>query len=290
LWKVVGVFALVFAAVQLAVAALDVGFNYLMELINANDNVRVFVGSTVSQAGMIAAVILITAPVIRAVLNKSGFESLYPRTKNWCKNLLVGIGISSAALLTVFLIELAFGWISVTGLALDGAASDAWLRAIWVALLFNLTVSVGEEVLFHGLLMQGTIEAWDKWGALFISPIIFGGYKIIDIGQNDTNWLQFIPLLALPGVMLGLAYLRTGNLWLATGLHFAWNLFQDDILNLTGSHNGETLFGLVTNITGPKWFVGSSYGIEVGAAGVLSLIILGTGIWWWTKKSSLQKN
>ena len=290
LWKVVGVFALVFTAVQLAVAALDVGTDYLMDLINANDNVRAFIGSTISHAGMIAAIILITAPVIRAVLNKHGVESLYPRTKNWLKDLFSGIGISSAAMLILFLFELAIGWISVTGLALEGAASDTWLRAIWLALLFNLTISVGEEVLFHGLLMQGTIEAWDEWGALFISSIIFGGYRIIDIGVNATNWLQFIPLLALPGMIFGWAYLRTGNLWLATGLHFAWNLFRDDIFNLTGSNSGETLFGLVTNVTGPKWFVGSSYGIEVGAASVLSLIIVSAGIWWWTKKSGLLRN
>ena len=173
LWKVIGVFALVFAAVQLAVAALDVGTNYLMDLINANDNVRAFIGSTISHAGMITAIVLITAPVIRAVLDKPGVESLYPHTKNWLKDLLAGIGISSAAMLILFLFELAIGWISVTGLALEGAASDTWLRAIWLALLFNLTVSVGEEVLFHGLLMQGTIEAWDEWGALFISSIIF---------------------------------------------------------------------------------------------------------------------
>jgi len=290
LWKVVGVFALVFAAVQLAVAVVREGVTFLMDLINASDNVRVFLGSTISFIGTVAAAILITAPVIHAVLNKPGVESLYPRTKNWWKDLLVGIGISSAALLTVFLIELAFGWISVTGLALDGAASDAWLRAIWVALLFNLAFAVVEEVLFHGLLMQGTIKAWDKWGALFISSIIFGGFRIISAGLNVSNWLQLIPLFALPGLMFGWAYLRSGNLWLATGLHFAWNLFRDDIFNLTGSHNGETLFGLVTNVSGPKLFVGTSYGIEVGAAGVLSLIIVGAGIWWWTKKSSLQKN
>ena len=290
LWKVVGVFALVFAAAQLAVAALDVGFIYLMDTINANDNVRVFIGSTISRVGMIAAVILITAPVIRAVLNKPGVETIYPRTKNWLKDLLAGIGISSAALLILFLIELAFGWISITGFALEGAASDAWLRAIWMALLFNLTVSVGEEVLFHGLLMQGTIKTWDKWGALFISSIIFGGYKIIDIGLNDTNWLQFIPLLALPGLMFGWACLRTGNLWLATGLNFAWNIWPSDILNLTGTHNEENLFGFITSVTGPKLFVGTSYGIEVGAAGVLSLFIVGAGIWWWTEKSSLQRN
>jgi len=289
LWKVVGVFALVFAAVQLVVTALDMGAYYLMELINANNNVRAFIGSTISYAGMITSIILITAPVIRAVLNKPGVESIYPRTKIWLKDFLAGIGISSAALLVLFLIELAFGWISVTGLALESAASDAWLRAIWVALLFNLTVAVGEEVLFHGLLLQGAIETWDEWGALFISSIIFGGYKIVDIGLNDTNWLQFTPLLALPGLMLGWACLRTGNLWLATGLNFAWNIWPSDILNLTGAHGEENLFGLITSVTSPKLFVGTSYGIEVGAASVFSLIIVGAGIWWWTKKSSLER-
>ena len=290
LWKVVGVFALVFAAVQLAVAAIREGVTFLMDLIKASDNVRVFLGSTISFTGTVAAVILITAPVIRAVLNKPGVETIYPRTKNWLKDLLAGIGISSAALLTVFLIELAFGWISVTGLALDGLSADAWLRTIWVALLFNLTISVVEEILFHGLLLQGTIEAWDKWGALFISSIIIGGYRIISAELNVSNWLQLIPLFALPGLMFGWAYLRSGNLWLATGLHFSWIIWQNNILNLTGSQNEGNPIGFNTSLTGPKWFVGTSYGIEVGAAGVLSLIIVGAGIWWWTKKSSLLRN
>ncbi len=82
LWKVVGVFALVFAAVQLAVAVVREGVTFLMDLINASDNVRVFLGSTISFIGTVAAAILITAPVIRAVLNKPGVESIYPRTKN----------------------------------------------------------------------------------------------------------------------------------------------------------------------------------------------------------------
>jgi len=290
LWKVIGVFALVFAVVQISVAGIKDGINFLMNLINANDNVRAFFGSTVSQISMIAAIILITAPVIRSMLNKPGVESLYPRLNSWWKDFLVGVGISSAALLIIFLIELALGWINIAGLALDGSAPIAWMRTIWVALLFNLTISVMEEVLFHGLLLQGTIEAWDKWGALFISSIIFGGFKIIDIGFNNTNWLQFIPLLAFPGVIFGLAYLRTGNLWLATGLNFAWNIWQGDILNLTGAHREDNLFGFITSVKGPKWFVGSSYGIELGAAGILSLILMAVGVWWWTEKNSIQGN
>ena len=285
LWKVMGVFALVFTAVQLATAAVNLGSDYLMESIHANDNLRTFIGSTISHAVMIAAIILITAPVTRAVFGKPGAYSLYPFASNWWKDLLVGIGISAAAMLAIFLIEFAFGWINVTGLALNSSAFDAALRTIWVALLFSLTISIKEEVLFHGLLMQGVIKAWDKWGALLISSIVIGGYKIFDIGITNTNWLQFVPLLALPGLIFGWAYLRTGNLWLATGLHFAWDLFQHNILNLTGSSGGDTHFGLLTDVTGPKWFVGTSYGIEVGAAGILCCILIAVGIWRWTVKN-----
>lgn len=290
LWKVMGVFALVFTGMQLAAAAVNLGTNYLIELINVEDNLRVFFGSTISSVGIIAATILITAPVIRAVFGKPGAQSLYPRVKNWWKDLLIGMGISSAAMLVLFLIEFALGWISVTGFVLDGSALDAWLRTIWVALLFGLTVSIKEEVLFHGLLMQGVNKAWDMGGALLISSIIIGGYKIFDIGITNSNWLQFIPLLALPGLVFGWAYFRTGNLWLATGLHFAWSLFQDNILNLSGSSGGDTFFGLTTNVSGPKWFIGTSHGIEVGAAGVLCCILVAVGIWRWTAKTRGAKS
>jgi len=181
--------------------------------------------------------------------------------------------------LFLFLIEFALGWINVTGLVLDGFAFTAWLRMIWVALLLGLAVSIKEEVLFHGLLMQGINKAWDIGGALLISSIILGGYKIFDIGISNSNWLQFIPFLALPGLIFGWAYFRTGNLWLATGLHFAWDLFQDNVLNLTGSSSGDTHFGLITNLSGPKWFVGTSQGIEVGAAGVLCCVLIAVGVW-----------
>ena len=290
IWKVIGVFALVFAAIQLAVAVFGDGINYLMKMINASENVRVFIGSTISRAGMIAAIILITTPVIRSILNKSNLNTIYPLTNNWYKDLLIGIGISALAMVVIFLIELAFGWISVTGYALSGKAADGWLRAIWLSLLVNLTAAVGEEVLYRGLLLEGIKEAWDERGALFISAIIFGASHIAVAGAKETNWLQFIPFLALPGVMLGWAYLKSGNLWLPTGLHFAWNLFQDDILNLTGSHSGDTLFGLETKVNGPKWIIGSSYGIEVGAAGILSLILVTAGIWWWTRNRDNQSN
>jgi membrane protease YdiL (CAAX protease family) len=288
-WKIIGMFALLFLAVEVVVLILGAGINALMNAIGAGENVRVFIGSTISRAGMIAASLLLTIPILTNVLKKPGNEILYPIKAGWGKDLLAGLGISAAAMSVVFLISLAFGWLKVEGAALSTQTWDACLRAVWLAFLVNATAAVGEEVLFRGFLLTGLRDAWDKSGALLISAIIFGGAHVLAAGAEETNWAQFIPMLALPGVMLGWAYLRTGNLWLATGLHFAWNLFQDDIFNLGGVSASDTLLGFQTSILGPKWFMGSSFGIEVGAAGIIALVIVVVGIWLYTKNKSLEK-
>lgn len=84
------------------------------------------------------------------------------------------------------------------------------------------------------------------------------------------------------------AYLRTGSLWLPIGIHFAWNLLQDNLLNLPGERAGDALFGLATRQQGPGWIVGTSYGIEVGFAGVLGVIAALAGIWVWTDRRNQQ--
>jgi hypothetical protein len=57
---------------------------------------------------------------------------------------------------------------------------------------------------------------------------------------------------------------------------------QGDLLNLTGDSSGTTLFGLLTRQQGPSWFVGTSYGVEVGLAGVVGLSLVAVGVWLWT--------
>jgi membrane protease YdiL (CAAX protease family) len=284
LWKFIGIFALVFLAVQLTVAFFSVGVNYLMRWISAGENLRTFLGNTVSRAGMIAATILITAPVIRTVLKKNSREILYPFEKGWKRDLAIGLLLSTAVMSLIFFLEIAFGWLQVDRLALAGEPLLTWIRRIWLALLVNLTVAVGGEVLFRGLLLTGLKETWDEGGAIFVSSIIFAASHLLISNSAQTGWLSFVPMLALPGVMLGWAYLRTGNLWLATGIHFAWNIFQDDILNLTGNLHGNNLFGLATTVSAPEWFIGNSYGIEIGLAGILAAVLVIAGTWFTTRK------
>ena len=84
------------------------------------------------------------------------------------------------------------------------------------------------------------------------------------------------------GIVLGLAYLRSGALWLPIGIHLAWNLFQDEILNLTA--DSAHVIAALTTQQGPVWIVGTDYGVELGLAGIFGMGFVFAGIWLWTRK------
>jgi membrane protease YdiL (CAAX protease family) len=284
LWKIITMFALLFLAVELIGAGVGLGVNLLMRALSAGENLRVFIGNTLTRGGMIAAALLLTSSMLTNVLHLPAQRILFPRQTGWGKDLLAGMGIAAAGMAVVFLVELALGWIQVEGLALNTLPWDALLRALWLALLANATAAVAEETLFRGFLFSGLKEAWDTTGALFVSAIIFSSVHILANAANGTQWTKLIPMVALVGAMLAWAYLRTGSLWLPVGLHFAWNLFQDDIFNLNAKNTSDSLVGFQTTLNAPGWFAGSSFGIEVGAAGLLALLVTLLGIWLYTRQ------
>ena len=284
LWKIITMFALLFLAVELIGAGVGLGVNLLMRMIGAGENLGVFLGSTITRGGMIAAALILTASMLTSVLNQPARRILFPRQAGWGKDLLAGMGIAAAGMAVVFLLELALGWIKVEGLALGALPWDAVLCAIWLGLLANATAAVAEETIFRGFLFTGLKEAWDTTGALLVSAVIFSSVHILANAASGTVWTKLIPMVALVGAMLAWAYLRTGNLWLPVGLHFAWNLFQDDIFNLNAKNGSDTLMGFQTSLSAPGWFAGSSFGIEVGAAGVAALLVSLLGIWLYTRK------
>jgi len=212
-------------------------------------------------------------------LKKNPREILFPFIDTWKKDLLIGLLAGSAGILFVFILSFIFGWVRISGFLLSGEPAVVWMRTIWLAILVNATAAVIEEVLFRGFLLTGLKEAWDEKGAVFVSAVIFGASHLLAASARNTNWLEFIPLLMVPGILLGWAYLKTGNLWLPVGLHFAWNLFQDDILNLTGRIGGDTLFGLMTEVQGPDWMMGTDFGIELGGLGIIAAVSAALVVW-----------
>lgn len=281
-------YVILFVAVWLVTAVLGVGVNQIMTRLAVTANVRIFVGRTLSRGGMLAAVLLLSAFALRRTTGLRARDVMFSLHLGWWKDLVFGCGLSAVIMLVLFGIEVGAGWLVNEGWALQGEPTDAWLRTLWVSLLVNLLAAVGEEVMYRGYLLTGLSKAWGKLVGLLVMAILFALPHILVTGAEETHWGVFIVLLVLLGFMLGWAYLRTRSLWLPIGIHFAWNLFQDDMLNLPGDGTGESLFGLLTEQQGPDWIVGTSYGIEVGLAGALAVVMSVIGIWICTARKARQ--
>ena len=280
--RVLGGFLLLYVAVWVTTLVLGVGPNMLMRHLGVPDSTRILIGSTISRSGSLAATLFLSAIALRCVAGLSPREVMLPFRNGWWLDLLVGLVLAGGAMGLLFLVERAAGWLTVSGWRWSEAQDAVWLRSAWLALLANLLAAVGEEAMFRGYLLPGLSRAWGKGAALAVMAVLFAVPHLLVSGAAETHWVVFTAALALPGLMLGWTALRSGDLWLPVGIHFAWNLVQGDVLNLTGSPAGGTLFGAVTEQTGPAWFVGTSYGIEVGVSGVVALLLVAGGVVSWT--------
>ena len=63
--------------------------------------------------------------------------------------------------------------------------------------------------------------------ALVVSSVGFGLLHLVTTA--DATTLSVLST-TLGGVMYGLAYLRTGRIWMGVGIHFAWNFVQGTVL------------------------------------------------------------
>ena len=287
--RVLGGFVVLYVAVWLTTLVLGVGPNMLMRHLGMPDSPRILIGSTISRSGTLAATLFLSAVALRRVAGLSPREVMLPFRNGWWRDLLVGLVLAGGAMGLLFVLERAAGWLTVRDWRWNEAPGAVWLRSAWLALLANLLAAAGEEAMFRGYLLPGLRRAWGKGAALAVMAVLFAVPHLLVSGAAETHWAVFTAALALPGLMLGWTALRSGDLWLPVGIHFAWNLVQGDLLNLTGSPAGGIVFGAVTEQTGPAWFVGTSYGIEVGVSGILALLSVFGGVWLWTAIGQRRK-
>lgn len=180
--------------------------------------------------------------------------------------LALGVGLIS---LSVGVIAL-FGGYRITGLE----ASPQLL----VPLAMGIGAGVVEEVVFRGVLLR-VLDAWlGSWAALALSSLLFG---LIHLTNPGASLITALALVIEAGILLGAAYLLTRRLWLAIGLHIAWNTVQEGIFSSAVSGTGRQNGLLNAQMHGPAWLTGGEMGIEGSlvsvllglAAGVVMLVL-----------------
>ncbi|MGB6942872.1 MAG: type II CAAX endopeptidase family protein [Bryobacteraceae bacterium] len=217
----VGVFALIAA----------LGYYFAFPLIIAFLGAPVLVISTLGTFAAAAVANTIALRIYeRGNLSDIGLGWTVASRRNLSLGMLGGIGAG----LVVVVLPL------ITRLADYQPVPDEKLR--WPSLLFVsillLFGAVGEEMLFRGYGFQVLVRGIGAFATILPVAVLFG----LAHSQN----LNFGPLALfntiLWGVVLGYAYLRSGDLWLPIGLHFGWNW----ALPLLGAN----LSGFTMDVTG----------------------------------------
>ena len=90
-------------------------------------------------------------------------------------------------------------------------------------LLFTLTTAIWEEHLFRGFVLVTLLKrGLSIVAACLLSALVFTLPHVV-WGNPLAHPLSLAAIFSL-GVLMGYGYVLTGSIWIACGLHFAWNL------------------------------------------------------------------
>ncbi len=165
--------------------------------------------------------------------------------------ILWGIAIISATMLLIR----AFAGFSFGDFAIGGA--DACRYAIVWGIVF-VFVGLFEEFLFRGYAQFTLASGMGFWPAAFALSALFGLLHLHNGGEDKVGAFSVFVV----GMFLCLTLRRTGNLWLAVGLHAAFDWGETFLYSVPDSGLTATGHLLNSSFHGPAWLTGGTVGPE----------------------------
>jgi membrane protease YdiL (CAAX protease family) len=154
--------------------------------------------------------------------------------------------IISATIFTFYCLTTTFLTDNIWTINNDFSVKD-FLSSTW----WTINTVVFEELIFRGALLYILIQKTNEKTACFVSGIAFGIYHWFSFGVfgNPLEMTYVFVSTGIWGLMFAFAFSRTKSLYLPTGLHLGWNLFNIVIFSrgplghqfLINSNNGELL-------------------------------------------------
>lgn len=210
-------------------------------------------------------------------VDKEKFVQLGFQTKNRAKDLYIGIAIGAITMVIGYILLQLLGEISFEKLIFDP-------KEIVISILLFIIVAIVEEVLLRGYILRNLMISFNKYIALIVSSILFS----LMHGFNPNIDLFALSNLFLAGIVLGLSYIHTKNLWFPIAQHFSWNFFQ----SLLGFNvSGQDTYSLIEyNTTNNNLLNGGAFGFEGSILSVIAMIITIVLIEvYYRKKQGLEK-
>lgn len=165
------------------------------------------------------------------------------------RELGAGFGIGAALAVGVAGVLLLCGALQVQGVG-------DW-RAIFKPLPEQIMVATFEELVFRAILFRIVEQRWGLRIAVVLNVLLFA------LAHLPNEHISVVAILATAAAGAGLlgVYLLTRRVWIAMGMHFAWNYLFDALMSVPVS--GHAARGWIQVVpAGPEWLSGGAYGVE----------------------------
>lgn len=181
---------------------------------------------------------------------------------------LLGFGLITLVIVLLWLL----GDYQVTGL-------QVVFLPLFGALLGALTSAWVQELIFRAGIYRITEEWLGTWWALVISALLFG---LIHLTSAGATLISALAVSLEAGILLGAAYTLTHRLWMALGIHMAWDFANDGIYGVgVAGQTGARLSGLLqAKLSGPVLLTGGTLGVEASIITLIVMLIAGLALLW----------
>ena len=201
-------------------------------------------------------VVLFTKLVDRQSVSSLGFEY-----RGYLPDAVVGFLIPVIILGSVSLILYANNNLEWTDIRF---ASGDFLNGLFLMIV----IAVGEEMVFRGYILNNLMQSLNRWLALAISAALFA------LMHSNNPGVDFVAMVNLfvAGLLLGINYIFTKNLWFSILLHTGWNFLQGPVLGFPVS--GVSLQSILHHeLKGNSLLTGGSFGLESSLITGLFLLV-----------------
>ncbi|MDR1169973.1 MAG: CPBP family intramembrane metalloprotease, partial [Prevotellaceae bacterium] len=206
-------------------------------------------------------------------IDRADFKSLGFQLKDFRKNMLLGIVMGALIMAIGFCILFMLDEIRVTAVTYDT------YKLLTSVVLFSV-VAFGEELIMRGYILNNLLQSMNKYVALALSSVIF---SIMHIFNPNFDMMSFVSIV-LAGLMLGISYIYTKNLWFPVALHFSWNFFQGTVFGFKVS--GQEIYSvIIQHPTENNILSGGEFGFEGSIVSQIFIVIATLAIWMLAKQN-----
>ncbi|HEV9037403.1 MAG TPA: CPBP family intramembrane glutamic endopeptidase [Puia sp.] len=170
-------------------------------------------------------------------------------------------GFTGEAITGIFMGPALLGIVAIV-LLLTGHVE--WTDVVWapsslfVSLGLMALIAFSEELVFRGYVLGNLLETLpNKWVALIIASALFAGFHF----PNPSIYALAFVNLFLAGLLLGINYIYTKNLWFSFFFHLSWNYFAGPIMGFHVSGLAQPSL-LQADTKGDLLITGGDFGLE----------------------------